>query len=84
MTFVGIRYRITRGIRIRGVIGIRIEGRRIPVVALRGIIPGVRVLGEAGTTIRRVVIGRAAVNGLDAMEIRAVAMKIGITRRGVV
>ena len=83
MTFVGIRYRITSGIRIRGVIGIRIEGRRIPVVALRGIIPGDLVLAEAGTTIRRVVIGHVMVNGLDRMEIRVGVMEIGITRRGV-
>jgi hypothetical protein len=34
MTFVGIRYRTIKGILIRGVTGIRIDGRVIPVVVV--------------------------------------------------
>lgn len=78
MTSVGIRYRITSGIRIRGVIVIRIEDRRIQVVEdTREIIRGLVVVG---TITRRA----AMVIGLDAMEIRGGVMVIGITRRGVV
>ena len=81
MTFVGIRYLITSGIHIRGVIDIRIEGRRIRVVVdmQETIQDGLVVV--AGITIRRVMaIGRAAMPiGRDAM-----AIAIGITRRGVV
>jgi hypothetical protein len=74
MTSVGIRYRTTSGIRIRGVIVIRIDGRRIRVVEdTRGIIRGLVVVGT--------IIRRAMVIGLDAMRIRGGV--IAITRRGV-
>jgi hypothetical protein len=88
MTFVGIRYRITSGIRIRGVIGIRIGDRRIPVT--RGIIRvvDVRVAGRvmvAGTIIHRVVMD--AMDAMDvtgAMDATGVMDVTGSTRRGVV
>ena len=78
MTFVGIRYRITSGIRIRGDIGMGIDDRRIPVVVMVDtlVIIRARVVAVVGTIIRRA-----------AMAIRAIRveeMGIVITRRGVV
>ena len=77
MTFAGIRYRITSGIRIRGGTGMVLEDRRIPAVEDTPVIIRDLEVAVAGAIIRRVMV-----NG-RVMAIHVAAMVIAITRRGV-
>ena len=77
MTFVGIRYRTTSGIRIRGVIGMGIIDRRIRVVGTQGIIP----VADGQVVVMGVIIRRVV---MDAMVVMGATVVMGSTRRGVV
>ena len=78
MTFVGIRYRTTSGIRIRGVIGMGIIDRRIRVVGTRGIIPVAGGLVAGLVTVVGIIIRRVVMDAMDVTD------AMGNTRRGVV